>query len=102
MTIQSTCQALSRSVATKSVAIRSVAIRSVATRSVASRTAAAKPFAPQSLRRPNCPRCGSRLLIAEDSRFNAQGCVGYGRIDHDWSCDCCGHQFATSVRLGRR
>jgi ribosomal protein L37AE/L43A len=51
----------------------------------------------ESLRRPNCPRCGGNLLVAEESRFNARG-----HIDHDWSCDDCGHQFATSVRLSRR
>jgi ribosomal protein L37AE/L43A len=77
MSVQSACQVLPRSGAT--------GVRS------------ARPFAAQSLRRPNCPRCGSLLLIAEESRFNAKG-----RIDHDWSCDGCGHTFATSVWLGRR
>ena len=51
----------------------------------------------QNLRRPRCPRCDGILLIAEESRFNANG-----RIDHDWSCDDCGHRFVTSVRLWRR
>jgi RNase P subunit RPR2 len=49
------------------------------------------------LRRPHCPRCGGMLLFAEESRFNT-----HGRIDHDWSCDGCGHKFITSVRLWRR
>ena len=54
-------------------------------------------LARQNLRRPKCPRCGSVLLIAEDSRFNAEG-----RIDHDWSCDNCGNEFGTSIRLWPR
>lgn len=49
------------------------------------------------LRRPHCPRCGSVLLIAEESRFDAGG-----HIHHDWLCDDCGHHFVTSVRLGKR
>jgi len=46
--------------------------------------------------RPNCPRCGSALLMAEESRFNIRG-----RIDHAWSCDACGNEFVTSIRLPR-
>lgn len=57
----------------------------------------ARALATESLRRPKCPRCSGNLLIAEKSRFNAGG-----HIDHDWSCDDCGHQFVTSVRLWRR
>jgi RNase P subunit RPR2 len=49
------------------------------------------------LSRPNCPDCGSVLLIAEDSRFSVRG-----RIDHAWSCDDCGTEFVTSIRLWRR
>ena len=49
-----------------------------------------------SLSRPNCPRCGSALLIAEESRFSSSG-----RIDHDWLCDRCGNLFVTSIKLGR-
>jgi transposase-like protein len=56
-----------------------------------------RALASQNLRRPKCPRCNGSLLVAEESRFNARG-----RIDHDWSCDDCGHQFVTSVRLWRR
>jgi ribosomal protein S27AE len=44
--------------------------------------------------RPKCPRCGSVLFIAEESRFNIRG-----RIDHAWSCDDCGNEFVTSIRL---
>ena len=47
--------------------------------------------------RPKCPCCGSVLLIAEESRFNAKG-----RIDHIWSCDDCGHACVTTIRLWRR
>ncbi len=54
-------------------------------------------LATEKLRRPKCPRCGSVLLVAEQSRFDAKG-----RIDHDWSCDECGNAFATSIRLWRR
>ena len=46
--------------------------------------------------RPNCPRCGCILLIAEQSEFNLRG-----RIRHVWSCDDCGHEFVTSIRLWR-
>jgi DNA-directed RNA polymerase subunit RPC12/RpoP len=51
----------------------------------------------QSLRspqRPNCPYCGSRLLLAEQARFNL-----VGRIDHVWACDDCGTEFETSMEL---
>jgi hypothetical protein len=56
--------------------------------------ASSKLLATQNLGRPKCPCCGNVLLIAEGSRFNSRG-----RIDHDWSCDDCDHEFATSVRL---
>lgn len=46
------------------------------------------------LSRPNCPHCGSTLLFAEQSAFNFNG-----RIRHTWSCDQCGNQFVTSVRV---
>ena len=53
-----------------------------------------KTLTTENLGRPRCPRCGSVMLVAEESRFNAKG-----RIDHDWSCDGCGNAFATSIRL---
>jgi predicted RNA-binding Zn-ribbon protein involved in translation (DUF1610 family) len=59
--------------------------------------ASARVVATENLSRPKCPCCGGVMLVAEESRFNAKG-----RIDHDWSCDGCGHKFATSVRLWRR
>jgi len=58
--------------------------------------------ASESLSRPKCPRCGSVLLVAEESRFNANASNTMGRIDHDWSCDDCGNAFATSIRLYSR
>ena len=57
----------------------------------------ARAQATESLSRPKCPRCGSVLLVAEESRFDAKG-----RIDHQWSCDDCGKTFATSIRLRPR
>jgi ribosomal protein S27AE len=44
--------------------------------------------------RPKCPRCGSPLLLAEQAAFNLNG-----RIRHSWSCDDCGNEFVTSVRV---
>jgi len=49
------------------------------------------------LQRPNCPRCGSRLLLAERSRFDVSG-----RIDHLWACDDCGVRFETSIEVRYR
>ncbi len=54
-------------------------------------------LATEDLSRPKCPRCGRVLLVAEESRFNLRG-----RIDHAWSCDDCGNEFATSIRLWLR
>jgi hypothetical protein len=59
-------------------------------------------LASESLGRPKCPRCGSVLLIAEESRFNANAANAMGRIDHDWSCDTCGNEFGTSISLAPR
>jgi RNase P subunit RPR2 len=54
-------------------------------------------LASESLRRPKCPRCGSVLHIAEESRFDVKG-----RIDRDWSCDNCGNKFVTSIGVWPR
>lgn len=59
--------------------------------------ASTRVLASQNLSRPKCPRCGSVLLVAEESRFD-----GRGRVDHDWSCDDCGNVFGTSIRLWPR
>lgn len=44
--------------------------------------------------RPRCPRCGSLLFVAEQSAFNLAG-----GIRHDWACDDCGEEFATSISV---
>jgi len=44
--------------------------------------------------RPNCPRCGSVVHVAERSAFNLDG-----GIRHSWACDECGEQFATSINV---
>ncbi len=56
-------------------------------------------LASENLRRPKCPRCGSVLLVAEESRFDTSASNAMGRIDHDWSCDDCGNTFVTSIQL---
>jgi DNA-directed RNA polymerase subunit RPC12/RpoP len=48
-------------------------------------------------KRPNCPHCGRRVLLAEQSRFDF-----VGRIDHFWVCDDCGTEFATSIEVTRQ
>jgi predicted RNA-binding Zn-ribbon protein involved in translation (DUF1610 family) len=58
--------------------------------------------ASENLSRPKCPRCGSVLLVAEESRFNTNAANAMGQIDHDWSCDDCGNMFATSISLHPR
>jgi len=63
----------------------------------ATKNLASESLTTENLRRPKCPHCGSVLLIAEDSRFDA-----VGRIDHAWSCDDCGTAFVTTIRLRRR
>jgi transposase-like protein len=56
-----------------------------------------RTLATAKLSRPNCPQCGSVLLVAEESWFSASG-----RIEHAWSCDDCSYEFLTSIRLWRR
>jgi transposase-like protein len=46
------------------------------------------------LPRPACPRCGEPHLAAAASEL-----VDCGQIRHSWSCDSCGHDFVTDVRL---
>jgi len=57
-----------------------------------------KPIHPDENRRqrPNCPDCGSPLLLAEKSRFNLAG-----RIDYLPACDDCGAEFETSIQVAR-
>lgn len=49
---------------------------------------------PDGFGRPNCPRCGSVVHLAERSAFNPNG-----RIRHSWTCDQCGEEFATSISV---
>ena len=49
---------------------------------------------PDAFGRPNCPRCGSVVHVAERSAFNLEG-----RIRHSWACDACGEEFATSISV---
>ena len=44
------------------------------------------------LARPQCPRCGSVVLMAELAALDPDG-----RVRHTWSCDDCGHEFVTST-----
>jgi len=60
-------------------------------------TATTQGPANQAFGRPKCPRCGSVLLVAEESAFNLAGC-----IRHTWSCDDCNHDFVTAIRLWPR
>ena len=54
-------------------------------------TAHRAPSKPE-LTRPECPSCGSIVLMAERAAFNPDG-----RIHHTWSCDDCGQEFVTSI-----
>jgi ribosomal protein L37AE/L43A len=43
---------------------------------------------------PSCPNCNDLLFAPAASEF-----VSKTRVRHIWSCDECGHEFTTSVRL---
>jgi hypothetical protein len=43
---------------------------------------------------PSCPSCGEALFAPEHSEFH-----GSGRIRHYWSCDACGQESQTSIKL---
>ena len=43
---------------------------------------------------PSCPNCNDLLFAPAASEF-----VSASRVRHIWSCDACGHEFSTSVRL---
>lgn len=49
---------------------------------------------PRRLTCPTCPRCNDLLFAATASEH-----VSEKHVRHAWSCDSCGHEFATSVRL---
>jgi hypothetical protein len=44
--------------------------------------------------RPDCPQCGDRLFASSVSVH-----VNENDIRHWWTCDSCGHEFMTTVRL---
>jgi uncharacterized protein with PIN domain len=45
---------------------------------------------------PACPQCGDTLLAPEISEH-----VSAHEVRHFWSCEACGHGFATAVDLFR-
>jgi ribosomal protein S27AE len=96
MTVEAACLAFStRGRPTESLRRSSSFASSLEGAGLESRSRLESPrLEPANLGRPNCPRCGSTLLMAEESRFNVRG-----RIDHAWSCDDCGNAFVTSIRL---
>jgi ribosomal protein L37AE/L43A len=46
---------------------------------------------------PSCPSCNDLLFAPAASEF-----ITESRVRHIWSCDACGHEFSTSVRLSFR
>ena len=48
----------------------------------------------QSLGRPSCPQCRDQLLAPAVSVH-----VDAHRIRHQWSCDACGYEFVSAVRI---
>jgi len=43
---------------------------------------------------PSCPKCNDLLCAPAASEF-----VSKEHVRHQWSCETCGHEFSTSVRL---
>ena len=43
---------------------------------------------------PSCPKCNDLLFAPAASEF-----VSKEHVRHQWSCETCGHEFSTSVRL---
>jgi hypothetical protein len=42
----------------------------------------------------SCPGCRETLVSPIASEY-----VGEGRVQHYWSCDACGQEFRTSIKL---
>jgi hypothetical protein len=57
--------------------------------------AACRAARPDNFGRPNCPRCGTVVHLAECSAFLDLD----GPIRHSWACDGCGEEFATSISM---
>ena len=49
---------------------------------------------PRRIALPNCPNCNDFVFAPAASVF-----VSKTRVRHIWSCEACGHEFSTSVRL---
>ena len=43
---------------------------------------------------PACPKCSDLVFAPAASEF-----VSKGQVRHLWSCEACGHEFSTSVKL---
>jgi|ERR1700722_8524557 hypothetical protein len=43
---------------------------------------------------PACPKCSDLQFAPAASEF-----VSKGKVRHVWSCEACGHEFSTSVKL---
>jgi hypothetical protein len=43
---------------------------------------------------PACPKCNDPQFAPAASEF-----VSKGKVRHFWSCEACGHEFSTSVKL---
>lgn len=43
---------------------------------------------------PACPKCNDLQFAPAASEF-----VSKGQVRHFWSCEACGHDFSTSVKL---
>ena len=43
---------------------------------------------------PHCMNCGEALVAPAKSAY-----LGGGRVLHFWSCDSCGQEFQTSIRV---
>ncbi len=47
--------------------------------------------------RQQCPECAHTLVAPDASQY-----VSEHVIKHQWSCECCGTEFTTTVSLRRR
>ena len=55
---------------------------------------AALVTAPTAFRLRSCPHCDEPVVAPDMSEF-----VSDGKVRHFWSCDSCGHEFRTAVRV---
>lgn len=47
---------------------------------------------------PACPECNDLQFAPAASEFVSKG-RGKDKVRHFWSCEACGHEFSTSVKL---